>query len=60
MIASIKKFLTDEEGATMAEYAIILAVLAVGAYTVFGQLGTAVVGKVTEAKTAVQGSTAAP
>lgn len=53
MIASIKKFLMDEEGATMAEYAIILGVLAVGAYAAFSALGTAVVGKVNTAATDV-------
>jgi pilus assembly protein Flp/PilA len=53
MTNSIKKFFKDEEGLTMVEYAIAGALVAATAVTVFTNLGTAIVTRITALVTAV-------
>ncbi len=44
----LKRFIREDEGASAAEYAIILAVIAGLAYAAFAALGSAITGKVSE------------
>jgi len=48
-----KAFLVDEEGATMVEYALMVALIAAAAVTVVGALSTALNAKFTAATTAI-------
>jgi pilus assembly protein Flp/PilA len=45
--ASLLAFLKDEQGLTMVEYAIAGALVTAGAVTVFTNLGTAIVARIT-------------
>ncbi|MDX1351859.1 MAG: Flp family type IVb pilin [Thiomicrorhabdus sp.] len=51
----IKKFFNDESGATMVEYAILVALIAVAAIVIIGVLG----GQINDAFTAVSNQLAA-
>ena len=48
-MTKIKAFLIDESGASMAEYAILLAIVSVAAFTAIKGLGTAINNKVDDA-----------
>jgi pilus assembly protein Flp/PilA len=55
---AIKKFLSDESGLELSEYAIAAALIAVALITVFTNLGSAIKGKINELITALGGTTA--
>jgi Flp pilus assembly pilin Flp len=44
----IKKFLRDETGLELSEYAVAAALIAVAVVAAFGALGTSISGKITE------------
>lgn len=50
----LRKMLLGESGQSMAEYALIAALVAVGAIVVLGQIGTNIQGKFTQIKDALQ------
>lgn len=47
MMNSLIKFLKDENGASLAEYGLLVALIAVAAMTMVGNLGTNVAAKFT-------------
>jgi len=49
----LKKLLGDKAGASAAEYALVLALVGVAVAVAFGELGTAVGAKVSEASTLI-------
>ncbi|MGI6295651.1 MAG: Flp family type IVb pilin [Armatimonadota bacterium] len=49
MLAKLMSFIKDEEGVTMVEYALILALVAIVAITAWKTLGTGIKNAVTEA-----------
>lgn len=49
----LRKLWTDEEGATIVEYVLLLAVLALGVIAAIGALRTSVTGKYNATSTAV-------
>ncbi len=51
----VRKLVSEESGQSMGEYALILALVAVGAILVFTNLGTAIRNKVQELITAIGG-----
>ncbi|HAH87138.1 MAG TPA: Flp family type IVb pilin [Armatimonadetes bacterium] len=53
MVERMKALLNDEEGATMVEYALMLALIAVVAITAVGLIGTNVTAKFNEAADAL-------
>lgn len=59
LIDTVKWLYEDEEGATMVEYALLLALIAVVAILAVTNLGTSVKSKLNESTTAM-GGTAAP
>ena len=52
----IKRFFNDESGATMVEYAILVALIAIAVIVTVGLLGTALDEKFDEVLTAIQGA----
>ena len=52
-MTSIVRFLTDEEGATMAEYALMLGLITVAIVTVVTALGTRISTVVSKATTSL-------
>lgn len=52
-MASIKKFIKDEDGLTIVEYAVAGALIAAAVAAAFSGLGTAVTGKITDLSTIV-------
>jgi pilus assembly protein Flp/PilA len=54
MIAKVRQFIADEDGATSIEYAIIASGIAVAIITVVNNLGTAVLAKFTSVSTALK------
>jgi pilus assembly protein Flp/PilA len=56
MTTFLKKLYTGEEGATMVEYALMVALIGAALITVVGALGTAISGKFTTVSTAVTGA----
>lgn len=55
MKKQIMKFLRDEDGLTMVEYAVAGGLITLGAVAAFTTLGTSVSGKITEINAAVAG-----
>ena len=51
-----KKLITGEEGATMVEYALMVALIGAALITVVGTLSTAISGQFTSVATAVKGA----
>lgn len=51
----LRKLVSNDSGQSMGEYALILALIAVGAILVFTNLGTAIRNKVQELITAIGG-----
>ena len=58
MKTKVMKFLQDEEGLTVVEYAVAGALVAAAVATAFTNLGTAVVGKINALITILGGTTA--
>lgn len=56
----MQKMLGDKAGASAAEYALILAVIGVAVVVAFQNLGTAIGGAATNAKTAIENAPKAP
>jgi Flp pilus assembly pilin Flp len=56
----LKKLYTGEEGATMVEYALMVALIGAALITVVGGLSTAISGKFTTVSTAVTGAGTGP
>lgn len=56
MLNAIRQFVKEEEGASAAEYALLLALITVALGAVVGGLGTAISGAVTNATNAITGS----
>jgi pilus assembly protein Flp/PilA len=54
MKKQIMKFLRDEDGLTMVEYAVAGGLITLGAVLAFGALGTAVSGKIQAIATTVE------
>ena len=52
----LKSLWTEDEGATMVEYALMVALIGAALITVIGTLSTALSGKFTDVATAVSGS----
>jgi pilus assembly protein Flp/PilA len=52
----LNRLMTEEEGATMVEYALMVALIAAAAITVIGTLSTAINGKFTSVATSVNGA----
>ena len=52
----LKKLYTGEEGATMVEYALMVALIGAALITVVGTLSTAISGKFSTVSTAVTGA----
>ncbi len=55
MRKAVRAFVRDEKAQSMGEYALILALVAVGAILVFTNLGTAVKNKIQELVTGLGG-----
>jgi pilus assembly protein Flp/PilA len=53
----LRKMLRDESGQGMTEYALILALVAIGAIAILGFLGDEIVAVFTAIRTALQGAT---
>ena len=53
MISSIKKFLSDEQGISSVEYALLLAFIGAGVAAAALAVGQAVTGKMDEAATTI-------
>jgi pilus assembly protein Flp/PilA len=51
--STLRRFLTDEEGATLAEYALLLGLVAVALIAVIGPFSTAIQGSFTKATDAL-------
>jgi Flp pilus assembly pilin Flp len=49
----IRKFFNDETGLELSEYAVAAALVAIAVVGAFGLLGTAITGKITELKDAI-------
>lgn len=49
----IRKFFRDETGLELSEYAVAAALVAIAVVLAFGNLGTAISGKITELTTAI-------
>jgi pilus assembly protein Flp/PilA len=56
MLNAIRRFVKEEEGASAAEYALLLALITVALGAVVGGLGTAISGAVVNATNAITGS----
>jgi pilus assembly protein Flp/PilA len=56
MIKFAKQLIANEDGATMVEYALMIALIAAALITVVGTLGTAISSKFTTVSTAISGS----
>ena len=56
MVKAICHFVKEEEGASAAEYALILAIISLGIVAAMTGLGTAITGTVTTAATTITGS----
>ena len=56
MAAFFKRLVLDEEGATMVEYALMVALIAAALVTVVTNLKTAISGKFTSVSTTISGS----
>lgn len=56
MITFLKKLLVSEDGATMVEYALMIALIGAALITVVGTLSTAISGQFTSVGTAVSGA----
>jgi Flp pilus assembly pilin Flp len=52
----IKKFLRDESGLELSEYAVAAALIAIACVVAFGNLGTAIAGKITELTGKISGT----
>jgi pilus assembly protein Flp/PilA len=52
----VKKLIAGEEGATMVEYALMVALIGAALITVIGTLKTAISGQFTSVSTAVSGA----
>ena len=52
----LKRLAGEEDGATMVEYALMIALIAAALVTVVGTLSTAISGKFTAVATAVSGA----
>jgi len=55
IIRSVRSFVQAEEGATMVEYGLMIALIAAAGITVVTTLGTTIAGKFTTVSTAVGG-----
>ncbi len=51
----IKRFLTDESGLELSEYAVAAALIAIGAAAVFAALGIAIEGQITALGNVIRG-----
>ncbi|MDR4469972.1 MAG: Flp family type IVb pilin [Nitrospira sp.] len=49
MLNAIRQFVKEEEGASAAEYALILAIITIGIVVAMQGLGTAITGAITSA-----------
>jgi pilus assembly protein Flp/PilA len=58
MLNAIRQFVKEEEGATAAEYALLLALITVALIGTVGGLSTAIGGAMTAASNAINGTTA--
>ncbi len=56
MTNNLLKFLKDENGASLAEYGLLIALIAVVAIVTMTSLGSAISAKFTSIKTAIAGS----
>ncbi len=56
MLNAIRQFAKGEEGASAAEYALILAIITLGIVVAMQTLGGAITGAVTTAATTISGS----
>jgi len=56
----IKKFLRDETGLELSEYAVAAALVAIAVVGAFGLLGEAITGKISELTGHINGGGAAP
>ena len=56
MLNAIRRFVKEEEGASAAEYALILAIITLGIVTAMTDLGTAITGAVNNAAGTITGS----
>ncbi len=56
MLNAIRQFVKEEEGASAAEYALLLALITVALGAVVGALGGAISGAVVNATNAITGS----
>ena len=54
--SSLKRFLADESGASLAEYALLVGLIAVAAVVAVTALGGSISGKVQEASDAISGT----
>jgi pilus assembly protein Flp/PilA len=53
MLNNIKQVMTDDQGATMVEYGLIVSLIAVACFIVVGTLGTTIKSAFTAASTAI-------
>jgi pilus assembly protein Flp/PilA len=60
MSTVFKRFVKDEEGATMVEYGLMVALIAVVCILVVAALGTSLAGKFDDAQNAVDDAAAPP
>jgi pilus assembly protein Flp/PilA len=56
MLNVVRQFVTEEEGASAAEYALILAIISLGIVTAVTGLGTAITTAVNDAAGKISGS----
>ncbi len=56
MLNAIRQFVKEEEGASAAEYALILAIITLGIVVAMQGLGTAITGAVTTAANTITSS----